>query len=103
MPGRIFVPTGRKLINKFARTKSTKTKRMCHMQETPLDIIDKQTAKLSLHDHIKLLEPLTRQLREKSNSARHDLDWSELYGLGKGLWKEEDAQDYINRIREDRG
>ena len=39
------------------------------MQETPLEIIKKQTAKLSLHEHIKLLETLTRQLREKSNSA----------------------------------
>ena len=72
------------------------------MQETPLEIIKKQTAKLSLHEHIKLLETLTRQLREKSNSARQDLDWSELYGLGQGLWNQEDAQDYVDRMREDR-
>ena len=73
------------------------------MQDTPLEIIKKQTAKLSLHDHIELLVMLARQLREKSSSARQDLDWSELYGLGKGLWDKEDAQDYVDRIREDRG
>jgi len=72
------------------------------MQDTPLEIIKKQTEKLSLHDHIQLLESLTRQLREKSNSARQDLDWSELYGLGQGLWNKEDAQDYVDRIRKDR-
>jgi len=72
------------------------------MQDTPLEIIKKQTAKLSLHDHIELLEMLARQLREKSSSVRQDLDWSELYGLGKGLWDNEDAQDYVDRIREDR-
>ena len=72
------------------------------MQDTPLEIIKKQSAKLSLQDHIELLELLARQLREKSSSARQELDWSELYGLGKGLWDKEDAQDYVDRIREDR-
>jgi len=72
------------------------------MQDTPLEIIKKQTANLSLHDHIELLEVLARQLREKSCSARQDLDWAGLYGIGKGLWDKEDAQDYVDRIREDR-
>ena len=72
------------------------------MQDTPLEIIKKQSAKLSLHDHIELLELLARQLREKSSSARQELDWSELYGLGKGLWDQEDAKDYVDRIKEDR-
>ncbi len=72
------------------------------MQETPLEIIEKQAAKLSLHDHIKLIETLARQLRKKNTSTRQGLDWKELYGLGKGLWDKEDAQDYVNRLREDR-
>jgi hypothetical protein len=29
------------------------------------------------------------------------LDWNDLYGLGKGLWKE-DAQAYVSLSREDR-
>ena len=65
------------------------------MQETPIEIIEKQAARLSLHEHIKLMEALAQQLRKKSVSARQELDWAELYGLGKGLWDKEDAQDYV--------
>ena len=73
------------------------------MPGTQLEAIEKQAARLSLKDHIRLMEALVRQLREKSVSAQHQLDWSPLYGLGKGLWDSEDAQDYVNRLREDRG
>ena len=72
------------------------------MQENLIEIIEKQASKLSLHEHIKLMEALTHQLREKSLSAQQQLEWEELYGLGKGLWDNEDAQDYVNRLREDR-
>jgi hypothetical protein len=72
------------------------------VQENLIEIIEKQAAKLSLHEHIKLMEALTHQLREKSLSAQQKLEWEELYGLGKGLWDNEDAQDYVNRLREDR-
>jgi hypothetical protein len=33
---------------------------------------------------------------------KKELNWSKLYGLGKGLWKEQDAQEYVNRVREHR-
>ena len=72
------------------------------MQETPLEIIEKQVARLSLYDHIKLIETLARQLRQKNTSAKQRLNWTELYGLGKGLWVKEDAQEYVNKLREDR-
>ena len=72
------------------------------MQESPIEIIKKQTAKLSLHEHIKLMEALAKQLRKKSNSSLKELDWADLYGLGRGLWSDEDAQDYVDRTREDR-
>lgn len=72
------------------------------MSDTSLETIEKQAAKLSLQDHIKLMEALARQLREKSIPAQQQLDWSSLYGLGKGLWESEDAQEYVNRVREDR-
>jgi hypothetical protein len=72
------------------------------MQDTPLEMIKKQASKLSLHEHIKLVEALVQQLKEKSVSTREGLDWTELYGLGKGLWNGEDAQDYVNRLRDDR-
>jgi hypothetical protein len=72
------------------------------MQETPLEIIEKQVARLSLYDHIKLIETLARQLRQKNTSGKQRLNWTELYGLGKGLWVKEDAQGYVNKLREDR-
>ena len=72
------------------------------MSDASLEIIEKQAAKLSLQDHIKLMEALARQLREKSIPAQQQLDWSALYGLGKGLWEDQDAQEYVNRLREER-
>jgi hypothetical protein len=72
------------------------------MSDISLETIEKQAAKLSLQDHIKLMEALARQLREKSIPPQQQLDWSALYGLGKGLWESEDAQEYVNRLREDR-
>jgi hypothetical protein len=72
------------------------------MDETILETIEKQAGKLSLHDHIKLMEALLRQLKEKSITEPKELEWERLYGLGKGLWEDEDAQEYVNRLREDR-
>jgi len=28
--------------------------------------------------------------------------WNDLYGMGKGIWRGDDAQDYVNRAREER-
>jgi len=33
---------------------------------------------------------------------KRELDWKKLYGLGKGLWNNENAQEYVNRSRQDR-
>jgi hypothetical protein len=41
-------------------------------------------------------------LRKSGITAKTELDWKALYGLGKGLWKDEDAQEYVNRLREER-
>lgn len=41
-------------------------------------------------------------MRKGGLSIKKELDWNNLYGLGKGLWKGEDAQEYVNRLREDR-
>jgi hypothetical protein len=72
------------------------------MQESILQTIEEKAAKLSLRDHIKLMEALARQLREKSESAKQGLNWSAMYGIGKGLWDKQDAQDYVDGLREDR-
>ena len=67
-----------------------------------LERIEKEIERLSPKDQLKLVEKLTHQLRKTGIAVRKELDWKTLYGLGKGLWKGEDAQDYVNRLREDR-
>jgi hypothetical protein len=64
--------------------------------------IEKEIEKLSPKDQLKLVEKLAHQLRKTGLAAKKELDWTNLYGLGKGLWKGEDAQEYVNRLREDR-
>ena len=64
--------------------------------------IEKEIEKLSPKDQLKLVEKLAHQLRKSGIAVKKELDWKDLYGLGKGLWKGEDAQEYLNRLREDR-
>ncbi len=64
--------------------------------------IEKDIERLSPADQLKLVEKLARQLRKSGIAARKGLDWKGLYGLGKGLWEGEDAQAYVDRLREDR-
>ena len=66
-----------------------------------LEKIEKELERLTTQEQLKLLERLAHQLRTKRLTMKKELNWNELYGLGKGLWKE-DAQEYINRVREDR-
>lgn len=44
------------------------------------------------------------KIAPRSSVDEHEkkLDWKELYGLGKGLWKTEDAQEFVNCLREER-
>lgn len=72
------------------------------MKVSILTSIEKQAAKLSLQDHIELMEKLTQQLKGKSINLNNKNDWKSLYGLGKGIWDNEDAQDHVNKLREDR-
>ena len=64
--------------------------------------IEKEIGQLSPKDQLKLVEKLTHQLRKSGITRKRELDWKDLYGLGKGLWKGEDAQEYVNRLREER-
>ena len=63
--------------------------------------IERQVENLSPRDQQKLLARLARWTRQ-SKPKKSSLNWAKLYGLGKGLWNGEDAQDYVNRLREDR-
>ena len=63
--------------------------------------IERQVENLSPRDQQKLMARLAQRTRQ-SKPKKGSLDWAKLYGLGKGLWNGDDAQDYVNRLREDR-
>ncbi len=64
--------------------------------------IEKEVGHLSKANQVKLLNRLIYRLREKNVIIKKKLDWTKLYGVGRNLWKGEDAQKYVNRLREDR-
>ncbi|MGR3310949.1 MAG: hypothetical protein ACUZ77_09255 [Candidatus Brocadiales bacterium] len=67
-----------------------------------LEKIEKEVEELTPQEQLKLVERLAHRLRTTGLVTRKELDWNKLYGLGKGLWKGEDAQEYVNRLRENR-
>ena len=71
-------------------------------QDLALTKIEKEIERLTPQEQLKLVERLAHNLRMTGVPARNELDWNEIYGIGKGLWKGEDAQSYVNRVREDR-
>ena len=53
------------------------------------------------HTMIREMVPQeTRRIRK--TETRPAASWNELYGLGKGVWDGQDAQEYVNEMREDR-
>ena len=70
--------------------------------EISLQEIEKDIEKLGPQDQLKLMEKIAHLLIGSDLITKKELDWNELYGLGKGLWNGEDAQEYINRSREER-
>ncbi|MBU1299433.1 MAG: hypothetical protein KKF20_02440 [Bacteroidetes bacterium] len=64
--------------------------------------MEKELDHLSKADQVKLLNRLINRLRKKNLTIKKELDWTKLYGVGRGLWKDEDAQKYVNRLREER-
>lgn len=67
-----------------------------------LEKIEKEIERLTPQEQLKLVERLAHQLRKTGLAPKKELDWNKLYGLGKGLWKGKDAQEYVNHLREDR-
>jgi hypothetical protein len=66
-----------------------------------LEKIEREIERLTPQEQLKLVERVAHQLRKAGIRMKKELDWNKLYGLGTGLWKE-DAQEYVNRLREDR-
>ena len=66
------------------------------------EIIEREIGKLKPQEQLKLVERVAHQLRKTVLVPEKELDLNKLYGLGKGLWKGEDAQKFVNRLREER-
>ncbi|OQB26202.1 MAG: hypothetical protein BWY11_00033 [Firmicutes bacterium ADurb.Bin182] len=66
-----------------------------------LDNIENQIMNLPVSEQIHLIERIARRVRSVQTKEGANLNWNDLYGAGKGIWGE-DAQDYVNRAREDR-
>jgi hypothetical protein len=79
--------------------KITRQEKRMMKKQNSLKNIAKVIEGLSTEKQLRLVEKITHHLRV-SELGKKELDWNELYGLGKGLWKE-DAQTYINLLRED--
>ena len=67
---------------------------------TTLGKIEKEIEGLSPKDQLKLVEKLAHRLRKSGITEKRNIDWKGIYGLGKGLWRGEDAQEYVNRLRD---
>jgi len=67
-----------------------------------VEALEKDAESLPSQEQLKLVEILIHKLRNTHSIRKTPLDWTKLYGLGKGLWKDEDAQAYVSRLREDR-
>ncbi|MEW6608539.1 MAG: hypothetical protein AB1414_14025 [bacterium] len=64
--------------------------------------IEKEIGKLTPQEQLTLVIRLAQQLRKSGLAMKKELNWNKLYGIGKGLWKGEDAQEYVSRLREER-
>jgi hypothetical protein len=76
--------------------------KMVGTMQTRVEKLEKEAERLTPKDLLELVDRLVHRLREEGLAEKELLDWRELYGLGKGLWTGEDAQEYVNRLREDR-
>ena len=64
--------------------------------------IEQEVSNLSLRDQLELIEKIINLIKEeKCKDSEADFSWDQFYGISKGLWQE-DAQEYVGRLREDR-
>ena len=67
-----------------------------------LEKIENQIMNLPVSEQINLIERIARRLRSVQTKSGITMNWNDLYGTGKGIWEGDDAQDYVNRAREER-
>ena len=67
-----------------------------------LEKIESQIMNLPVSEQIQLIERIARRVRSVQTKSGITLNWNDLCGTGKGIWEGDDAQDYVNRVREGR-
>jgi len=67
-----------------------------------LEKIESKIMSLPVSEQIHLIERIARRVRTVQTKSGITLNWNDLYGTGKGIWEGDDAQDYVNRAREER-
>ncbi len=72
------------------------------MQKVVIKKTRKQVPKMTIQEQLSLLERLVHQLQKDTLTEKKKINWDKLYGAGKGLWGDEDAQEYVDTLREDR-
>ena len=65
-----------------------------------LGVGEKQIMSLPVSEQIQLIGRIARRVRSVQTKSGITLNWNDLYGTGKGLWKGDDAQDYVNHERD---
>ncbi len=70
--------------------------------QADIEEIKEKIENLPVDKQLELIEKIIQHIRKKELSKEEPLDWKNLYGLGKGVWVNEDAQEYVNHIREER-
>ncbi len=65
--------------------------------------IERAIRELRPEEQAELAERLISQLRQRRPKAPPGkIRARDFYGIGKHIWGDEDAQEYVNRLREDR-
>lgn len=70
------------------------------MSKSLLLKIEEEVASLPSSEQLCLLERLIHRMRKPHRRIASSLD--ALYGMGKEVWHQQDAQEYVNQMREDR-
>lgn len=70
------------------------------MGKDVLKQIEKEISGLTPSELLEVVELIIGKLKKYQVRFEEQLDLRELYGTGKGLWRE-DAQKYVDSLRED--
>ena len=63
-----------------------------------LEKIEREAENLTIEEQLELVEKLLYNIRKSDITIKAKLNWQELYGTGREIWKE-DAQKFVNTLR----